>query len=147
MDLFAGAGGFSSGFSLYTPEGTASPFTSVAAVEFDRAAAATYAANFGGAHVFAGDIAGFDPTPFKGQVDVIMGGPPCQGFSGLGKEDPTDPRNELWQEYVRVVAKVHPKVFVIENVDRFLKSPSTRSCSPLRRRPGIRCTTTRWCPP
>lgn len=123
MDLFAGAGGFSSGFSLYTPEGTASPFTSVAAVEFDRAAAATYAANFGGAHVFAGDIAGFDPTPFKGQVDVIMGGPPCQGFSGLGKEDPTDPRNELWQEYVRVVAKVHPKVFVIENVDRFLKSP------------------------
>ncbi|MFB6613426.1 DNA cytosine methyltransferase [Streptomyces sp. NPDC056367] len=123
MDLFAGAGGFSSGFGRYTPAGTSSPFTSVAAVEFDRAAAATYAANFGGAHVFAGDIAGFDPTPFKGQVDVIMGGPPCQGFSGLGKEDPTDPRNELWQEYVRVVAKVHPKVFVIENVDRFLKSP------------------------
>ncbi|MFF0550602.1 DNA cytosine methyltransferase [Streptomyces sp. NPDC004311] len=122
MDLFAGAGGFSAGFNQYRPDGAAVPFTSVAAVEFDRAAAATYAANFGSAHVFAGDIAKFDPTPFKGEVDVIMGGPPCQGFSGLGKEDPTDPRNELWQEYVRVVAKVNPKVFVIENVDRFLKS-------------------------
>ncbi|MFD3545900.1 DNA (cytosine-5-)-methyltransferase [Streptomyces sp. NPDC058655] len=123
MDLFAGAGGFSSGFSRYNPLGAPSPFTSVAAVEFDRAAATTYAANFGSAHVYAGDITDFDPTPFKGEVEVIMGGPPCQGFSGLGKEDPTDPRNELWQEYVRVVAKVHPKVFVIENVDRFLKSP------------------------
>ncbi|UQX01321.1 DNA cytosine methyltransferase [Streptomyces sp. RerS4] len=123
MDLFAGAGGFSAGFQRYTPKGAASPFVPVAAVEFDRAAAATYAANFGGSHVYAGDITDFDPTPFKGRVDVIMGGPPCQGFSGLGKEDPTDPRNELWQEYVRVVAKVHPKVFVIENVDRFLKSP------------------------
>lgn len=123
MDLFAGAGGFSAGFQRYTPNGGTSPFTPVAAVEFDRAAATTYGANFGGSHVYAGDIADFDPTPFKGQVDVIMGGPPCQGFSGLGKEDPTDPRNELWQEYVRVVAKVHPKLFVIENVDRFLKSP------------------------
>ncbi|MEW2584410.1 DNA cytosine methyltransferase [Streptomyces virginiae] len=136
MDLFAGAGGFSSGFSRYTPGGGSGPFTSVAAVEFDRAAAATYAANFGGSHVFAGDIAHFDPTPFKGQVDVIMGGPPCQGFSGLGKEDPTDPRNELWQEYVRVVAKVHPKVFVIENVDRFLKSAQYAELLSAAKTPG-----------
>ncbi|MFD9303078.1 DNA cytosine methyltransferase [Streptomyces sp. NPDC060048] len=122
MDLFAGAGGFSAGFAGYKPNG-ASPFTSVAAVEFDEAAASTYAANFGGSHVYPGDIASFDATPFKGEVDVIMGGPPCQGFSGLGKQNPDDPRNELWQEYVKVVARVHPKVFVIENVDRFLKSP------------------------
>ncbi|WP_330330640.1 DNA cytosine methyltransferase [Streptomyces sp. NBC_00536] len=122
LDLFAGAGGFSSGFARYVPGSGANPFVSVAAVEFDRAAASTYAANFGGAHVHPGDIADFDAIPFKGDVDVIMGGPPCQGFSGLGKEDPTDPRNELWQEYVRVVAEVNPKLFVIENVDRFLKS-------------------------
>ncbi|MEV7728240.1 DNA cytosine methyltransferase [Streptomyces sp. NPDC087917] len=130
MDLFAGAGGFSTGFRQYIPSGAgsgpagaSSPFTSVAAVEFDRAAATTYAANFGGSHVHAGNITDFDPAPFKGEVDVIMGGPPCQGFSGLGRQDPTDPRNELWREYVRVVAEVHPKVFVIENVDRFLRSP------------------------
>ena len=51
-----------------------------------------------------------------------MGGPPCQGFSGLGKEDPDDPRNRLWREYIRVVKRLEPKIFVIENVDRFLKS-------------------------
>ncbi|MFE2246601.1 DNA cytosine methyltransferase [Streptomyces lavendulae] len=136
MDLFAGAGGFSAGFNRYMPTDGPNPFTSVAAVEFDRAAAATYAANFGSAHVYAGDIKEFDPTPFKGQADVIMGGPPCQGFSGLGKEDPTDPRNELWQEYVRVVAKVHPKIFVIENVDRFLKSPQYRELLSASTTPG-----------
>lgn len=136
MDLFAGAGGFSAGFSHYTPPSGVNPFTSVAAVEFDPAAASTYAANFGGAHVYPGDIAGFDPTPFKGEVDVIMGGPPCQGFSGLGKQNPDDPRNELWQEYVRVVARVHPKVFVIENVDRFLKSPQFEDLRTASQTPG-----------
>lgn len=136
MDLFAGAGGFSAGFATYASATGENPFSSVAAVEFDAAAASTYAANFGGAHVYPGDIAQFDPTPFKGQVDVIMGGPPCQGFSGLGKEDPGDPRNELWQEYVRVVSRVHPKLFVIENVDRFLKSPQYRDLCAASETPG-----------
>ncbi|WP_234350358.1 DNA cytosine methyltransferase [Streptomyces sp. WM4235] len=136
MDLFAGAGGFSAGFSHYTPRSGVNPFASVAAVEFDPAAASTYAANFGGAHVYPGDISDFDPTPFKGEVDVIMGGPPCQGFSGLGKQNPDDPRNELWQEYVRVVARVHPKVFVIENVDRFLRSPQFEDLRTASQTPG-----------
>ncbi|MFJ9029306.1 DNA cytosine methyltransferase [Streptomyces sp. NPDC102274] len=123
IDLFAGCGGFSAGFRSYEPNGPgSSPFVSVAAVEFDKAAASTYAANFGSSHVHADDIAIFDPTPFERGADIIMGGPPCQGFSGLGKEDPTDPRNELWREYIRVVTTVQPKIFVIENVDRFLKS-------------------------
>ncbi len=136
MDLFAGAGGFSAGFAGYRPARGENPFVSVAAVEFDPAAASTYAANFGGAHVHAGDIADFDPTPFKGEVDVILGGPPCQGFSGLGNEDPNDPRNELWREYVNVVAKVHPKIFVIENVDRFLRSGQYRELKDASRRRG-----------
>ncbi|MFD0721083.1 DNA cytosine methyltransferase [Streptomyces globosus] len=75
MDLFAGAGGFSAGFASYEPKVGGNPFVSVAAVELDRAAASTYAANFGRAHVYAGDIATFDATQFKGEVDVIMGGP------------------------------------------------------------------------
>lgn len=123
IDLFAGCGGFSTGFRAYVPAGaTASPFTSVAAVEFDPAAAATYAANFGSAHVHAADIATFNPSRFERKADVIMGGPPCQGFSGLGNQDPADPRNELWREYMRVVTTVKPKIFVIENVDRFMRS-------------------------
>ncbi|MFH8790900.1 DNA cytosine methyltransferase [Streptomyces roseoverticillatus] len=122
IDLFAGAGGFSQGFHEYVPEGhDSSPFRSVAAVEFDEAAASTYAANFPDTKVHAGDIKDWDPGDVT-DADVILGGPPCQGFSGLGKEDENDPRNLLWQEYIRVVQKVEPRIFIMENVDRFFRS-------------------------
>lgn len=112
VDLFAGCGGMTAGFAH---EG----FESVAAVEWDLAAAATYAANFGEEHVFWGDIGKFTSVP---RADVVIGGPPCQGFSNLGTRDPADPRNQLWREYLRVVLAANPKVFVLENVDRFSKS-------------------------
>ncbi|MFF4039149.1 DNA cytosine methyltransferase [Streptomyces sp. NPDC001816] len=133
IDLFSGAGGFSAGFRAYEPAGPgSSPFTSVAAVEFDEAAAATYAANFGSAHVANVDITDWDPKPYAGNVDVIMGGPPCQGFSALHRNNPDkpkvdDPRNRLWVEYVRVVKAIQPKIFVLENVDRFLASQEFES--------------------
>jgi DNA (cytosine-5)-methyltransferase 1 len=128
VDLFSGAGGFSAGFRAYEPAGKgSSPFRSVAAVEFDEAAAATYAANFGTAHVANVDISTWDARPYEGQVDVVMGGPPCQGFSALHRNNPDkpkvdDPRNQLWIEYMRVVTTIKPKIFVLENVDRFLSS-------------------------
>ncbi|MEU3993596.1 DNA cytosine methyltransferase [Streptomyces platensis] len=50
---------------------------------------------------------------------MIPGEPPCQGFSGLEKENPDDPRSQLWRQHFRVAEKVTPKIFVIENVDRF----------------------------
>ena len=95
-------------------------FEPVKAVEWDLAAASTYAANFGNDHMICGDIASWKSGIPK--VDVVIGGPPCQGFSNLGARDPRDPRNKLWEEYVRVVVAAKPKVFVIENVDRFSKS-------------------------
>lgn len=122
LDLFSGAGGFAAGFHAYTTPSGERPFRTEAAVEFDRAAASTYAANFPEATVHAGDIATFPAEEYVGRVDVIVGGPPCQGFSGLGKEDPDDPRNELWRQYVHVVTVLKPKLFVIENVDRFFRS-------------------------
>ena len=86
----------------------------------------TYAENFGALsggsdHVFLGDITDWAATDVP-QADVILGGPPCRGFSGLGKENPKDPRNQLWRQYFKVVKKANPKVFVIENVDRFSTS-------------------------
>jgi DNA (cytosine-5)-methyltransferase 1 len=112
VDLFAGAGGLTVGFAQ-------AGFTSRLAVEWGLHAAATYAANFGEEHVFWGDIADCRNIP---KADVVIGGPPCQGFSNLGAKDPHDPRNKLWQEYVRVVVGANPQIFVLENVDRFSKS-------------------------
>lgn len=124
MDLFAGCGGFAEGFRSYgAGPGRKPRFKSLVAVERDRAAAATFAANHAPDHLHGGDIEDFDPQPYVDRVDVVTGGPPCQGFSGLGKGDPADPRNKLWMQYQRVVSMVRPKIFVMENVKQFLGSP------------------------
>ncbi|GAA4232471.1 DNA (cytosine-5)-methyltransferase 1 [Streptosporangium album] len=114
IDLFAGCGGMTAGF---VREG----FVPALAVEWNLYAAATYAANFGADHVIAGDIADVTKDRIP-TADLIIGGPPCQGFSNLGSKDINDPRNQLWKEYVRFITHAQPKVFVIENVDRFMKS-------------------------
>lgn len=114
LDLFAGAGGMTAGFRV-------AGFKPVFAVEIDPAAAKTYATNFG-AHVYAGPIEQVAEFP---QTEVIIGGPPCQGFSPLGRDRDHESRqglNELWIEYLRAVRQTRPKVFVIENVPEFLKS-------------------------
>ncbi|GGJ49919.1 DNA cytosine methyltransferase [Glutamicibacter ardleyensis] len=115
IDLFAGCGGMTIGFAQ---EG----FNPIFAVEWDKYAAATYAANFGEEHVRAGDIADVKDEEIP-EADLIIGGPPCQGFSNLGLKRLEDPRNQLWREYMRFILKARPQVFVIENVDRFSKSP------------------------
>src|SRR6185312_7711504 len=72
-------------------------------------------------HTFWGDI----DEALQGDIpeaDVVIGGPPCQGFSNLGSRDVNDPRNTLWKQYLRVVQHARPQVFVIENVDRFMSS-------------------------
>lgn len=139
VDLFSGCGGFTQGFHEFRPaEGPAGGpvFHSIAAVEHNEAAAATYAVNFGklcrdervpAARVHVGDIEAWEPTPDALHADVVVGGPPCQGFSALNRAKKGSERNRLWEEYVRIVADVRPKVFVIENVDRFLKSDEFKS--------------------
>lgn len=114
IDLFAGCGGLTAGFE------STQRFESVAAVEWDADAAATYAQNFG-EHVHVGDIAEWAQGELP-DADVVVGGPPCQGFSQLGKRDPEDPRNVMWHHYVEVLDKIRPRYFVLENVPQFLKS-------------------------
>src|SRR5689334_5989895 len=97
IDLFAGCGGLSAGFAA------SGSFTPVAAVESDIQAAATYAHNFG-SHVFVGDVADWAQGSMPA-ADVVIGGPPCQGFSALGRRDPNDPRNTLWRHYVTVLSR------------------------------------------
>ncbi|MFG2360675.1 DNA cytosine methyltransferase [Streptomyces mirabilis] len=139
VDLFSGCGGFTQGFHEFRPAGAEDGgpvFHSVAAVEHDTAAAATYAVNFGvhrlekslpAARVHLEDIEIWKPTEEALHADVVVGGPPCQGFSALNRNKKGVERNRLWEEYVRIVARIRPKVFVIENVDRFLKSDEFRN--------------------
>lgn len=111
IDLFAGCGGIALGFSS---EG----FDPIGAVEIEPDAAGTYAANVD-PEILAVDIADVHHWP---EADVIVGGPPCQGFSQLGNRNPDDPRNRLWQEYARAMRLSGAQVFVMENVPQLLTS-------------------------
>ena len=114
IDLFAGCGGMTAGFVRHG-------FKPVLSVEWNLHAAATYAANFGETHTFWGDIDDALERTIPA-ADVVIGGPPCQGFSNLGSRDVHDPRNKLWKRYLQVVERAQPAVFVIENVERFKAS-------------------------
>src|SRR5689334_2419921 len=106
VDLFAGCGGISAGF-----EATGS-FRTVGAVEVDRDASATYERNFGIEVVrkLIEDVRDFP------EADVVVGGPPCQGFSPLNRSGVGLERRALWREYLRALDAVAPRVFLMENV-------------------------------
>src|SRR3954452_165015 len=90
----------------------------VLAVEWDADAAETYALNFGD-HVFAGPI---EDVPSFPASDVVIGGPPCQGFSPLNMRGVGLERRGLWREYLRALEESEPRAFVMENVPELLKS-------------------------
>lgn len=116
LDLFAGAGGLTEGFD------SAGGFRSVAAVELDRDAAASYQATFPDVEVHTMTVHSWLGGGSVPQVDVVVGGPPCQGFSLLNRREEEDTRNLLWQDYARVIVAAQPAYFVLENVATFLKS-------------------------
>lgn len=134
LDLFAGAGGLSLGLVW-------AGFQSVGAVEWDEDAADTYDANFG-KHVMRDASGGTTPIEsldfrsFKGKVDLLVGGPPCQGFSQLGKGLAHDPRNRLWHEFMRAVGEVQPRAFLMENVPPILRSEEGKATITTARRLG-----------
>lgn len=111
VDLFAGAGLFSCAFQR-------SGFEIVRAIEVDPVAARTYAENVGD-HVEIGDVSTIKP---QGACDVLIAGPPCQGFSTLNPKRGEDPRNSLCLEAARWAAVMRPAVVVVENVPAFLNS-------------------------
>jgi DNA (cytosine-5)-methyltransferase 1 len=115
VDLYAGAGLFSRAFQQVG-------FKIVRAIELDPVAAETYAANIG-PHIEVGDVSKIKPT---GACDVLIAGPPCQGFSTLGKRQADDRRNDLSLEVVRWSRFLRPRIVVIENVTAFLDSHQWR---------------------
>jgi DNA (cytosine-5)-methyltransferase 1 len=112
VDLFCGAGGLSLGFC----QAGGIP---AAAVDLDEASVETYRRMFPFCEkeVSCKDIRTWKPTLRKREVDVVIGGPPCQGFSlARGSRFVDDPRNGLYKEFVRIVAALEPKWIVMENV-------------------------------
>ncbi len=117
IDLFCGAGGMTLGFTKLLGH----HFQPVWANDFDKYCVETYNANFGN-HCHLGDIIDLiaDPNMEIPEADVVIGGPPCQGFSLLNRNRVDDPRRELWRPYLEVVERCKAKVFVIENVPQLL---------------------------
>lgn len=118
VDLFSGCGGISKGFF------DTGRVEIVGAIDSDQAACDTYKMNFPSANVICGDINDItvESTGFK-DIDIMVGGPPCQGFSRLNywdKDRDNDPRNELFFQYLRFVDELKPKAILIENVKQIL---------------------------
>jgi DNA (cytosine-5)-methyltransferase 1 len=116
VDLFAGCGGMTLGFEQ------TGRFEPIFAVEHEESAAETYRRNFGG-HVFAGPVERVERFP---PADVLIGGPPCQGFSPLNMKGVGQERRSLWREYLRALEQSAPVVFVMENVPELLRSGEYR---------------------
>jgi DNA (cytosine-5)-methyltransferase 1 len=131
IDLFSGAGGLSLGFEM-------AGFDVISAVEYDPVHAATHLYNFPLTDMLCRDVKSIsgaaliesarrgwdlhhpDGPAWNGVVDVIVGGPSCQGFSVMGKQDVDDDRNKLVLEFVRLVEEVKPRAFCLENVPGLL---------------------------
>ncbi len=122
LDTFAGAGGFSLGFELAGAK-------VVGAIEIDSWACETFKFNHPKATVMQGDIKAISDEQItnafgKYKPDIVLGGPPCQGFSICNKNsgDPKDPRNSLFEEFIRVGRLLKPKVMIMENVPNLVKA-------------------------
>ena len=117
VDLFCGAGGLSHGFEL-------AGFRVGAAVDADPVAAATYGLQNPTVPLFTDDVRTIKGKQLLraagGYVDLVIGGPSCQGFSTHGKRDAGDPRNYLFKEFVRLVKELEPSWVVMENVKGLL---------------------------
>lgn len=121
ISLFAGCGGSSLGYKL-------AGFKELLAVEWDDNAVQTFKLNFPEVPIYRGDICKLSSEECMklaeikpGELDILDGSPPCQGFSTAGKRNFNDSRNSLFKEYCRLLRDLQPKVFVFENVSGLIK--------------------------
>ncbi len=125
IDLFSGCGGMTLGFEQ-------AGFKSLLASDIDENCKKTFASNFPETPFLCGDLSNFEKSDFdkhldSSDIDVIIGGPPCQGFSLANKRRNSaseDPRNRLFYEFVKTIEWYNPKSFVMENVKGLLSMQS-----------------------
>jgi len=142
IDLFCGCGGLTWGFA----NSHVGRFRSVWANDFNSFAAHTYNENFG-AHCHVGDIVALlaDPRTEIPQADIVIGGPPCQGFSLLNKNRTDDPRKQMWRPYMEVVERAGADVFVMENVPQLLQSAEYTEIVEEAKRLGFQVASAKLC--
>jgi DNA (cytosine-5)-methyltransferase 1 len=142
IDLFSGAGGLTLGFSQRFGNG----FSSVWANDFDESAATTYNLNFGD-HCVPGDISNLlrDSRVKIPKADIVIGGPPCQGFSLLNRNRQSDHRKQLWRPFFEVVDRCGAEVFVMENVPQLLGSSEHGEILELAKRIGFSVVSSKLC--
>lgn len=140
IDLFAGAGGMSVGFSSTAGHS----FRPVWANDFNKYAVDTYNANFGN-HCVLGDINDLLETTEIPAADVVIGGPPCQGFSLLNKNREGDPRKQLWRPFLEVVERSGAGIFVMENVPQLLGSPEHEEINQAAEEMGFKVAYAKLC--
>ena len=134
VDLFCGAGGMSLGFEQ-------AGFDIVAAVDVDPVHIATHQRNFPACTSIIADLSSLSGDDLRvdaelgdREIDVIFGGPPCGGFSIIGKRRVDDPRNGLLGHFARLVGELRPRYFVVENVEGLLLGPMTDILQGFRKR-------------
>ncbi len=118
VDLFCGCGGFGLGAKQ-------AGFDVVLAIDIDETLQSAYKRNFPGTRVENGDLSKMDNKSWKKllskeKIDGVIGGPPCQGYSRMGKGDINDPRRSLLFHFYRTVNIIQPKFFIMENVEGLL---------------------------
>lgn len=123
LDLFCGAGGLSCGLD------SLDNFKTIIGVDFDEKVLVTFKHNIKGSETICGDLTSLEVKQSiidkskKAKINMIVGGPPCQGFSLKGKNlGLKDPRNFLFREYVNLVKEIKPEVFIIENVKNLINA-------------------------
>ena len=121
IDLFAGCGGLSLGAAR-------AGLPPKLAVELDDHAAAAHSQNFPKCKTAKLDLSKVDAgalsSLYEGRPDLVIGGPPCQGFSYIGKRNQSDPRNDLLDRFFQIVADLKPRAFLMENVPGLLDKSS-----------------------
>lgn len=142
IDLFSGAGGMTLGFTSRMGHF----FQPVWANDFNMYAVRTYNCNFG-THCVPGDIVDLlrDPAAALPRAEVVIGGPPCQGFSLLNKLRDGDDRKQLWRPFMEVVRRSGASIFVMENVPQLIGSAEHQEILTVAREMGFSTASARLC--
>ncbi|MDP2139797.1 MAG: DNA cytosine methyltransferase [Gammaproteobacteria bacterium] len=129
LDLFCGIGGLSLGLEK-------AGLNVIGGVDNWDDAAKTFEHNHNGKRCMIADVSkigGEEICKYFGisarEIDVLVGGPPCQGFSTVGKRDMSDPRNKLWEHYLEIIAQLRPAYVLIENVEGMVVSDKGGVCN------------------